>query len=264
MLGALLALTTPLGAVERVPAVDESVEQAPAVPPLITVSAVTADSVTIYGDVFFGELDAASPLLLLFHQGGANGRGEYTEIASWLNDAGYRAIAWDQRSGGDMFGESNRTVAGLSDETPSGYCDAYQDLEAALTFVISEGMAEQVIAWGSSYSAALVFRLAAENPDRVSGVVAFSPASGGPLVNCRARMWVNDVKVPMLVFRPDAEMARETSVEQRDILTTAGVSFRVVENGVHGSSLLVDGRTEHDMSRDRTALLEWLGEVTLQ
>ena len=223
---------------------------------------VTSDDVTIYGEAWVDELDTEAPLILLFHQAGSNGRGEYADLAPWLNEAGYRVIAWDQRSGGDRFGSANRTVEGLTEGTPVSYCDAYPDLQAALDYTLKQGFADDVVVWGSSYSASLVFRLAAENPGSVAGVVSCSPAAGGPMVDCRARMWVDDVIAPVLVLRPDAEMTHAPSVEQRDILTAAGVGFHVVENGKHGSSMLVDSRTGHDMIAARAMVIEWLNETT--
>ncbi|GJL95020.1 MAG: hypothetical protein DHS20C05_14250 [Hyphococcus sp.] len=223
-----------------------------------TMTAMTSDGVTIYGEPYFGELGADAPLILLFHQGGSNGRGEYAGIAKWLNKNGYRAIAWDQRAGGDRLGGANRTVEGLADGTPNTYCDAEADLSAALAHVEDSGIADKVIVWGSSYSAALVFKLAKDNPQSLAGLISFSPAGGGPLENCRARMWVDDITVPMFVLRPQSEMENPNSIEQRDILTTAGVEFMVVENGVHGSSMLVDDRTKNDMSAAREAVLSWL------
>lgn len=226
-----------------------------------TVATQTVDGVTIYGERYYGGLDATAPLILLFHQGGSNGRAEYAPLANWLNDAGYRAIAWDQRAGGDVYGESNRTVDHLPDGSAPSYCDAYPDLQAALAFAISHGEAEEVIVWGSSYSGALVFRLAAENGGKVSGVLAFSPASGGPMASCRARQWANEVQAPAIVFKPASEMARETAEEQRQILESAGVAFSVVDNGIHGSSLLVDARTENDMSSTRAKVIAWLEDL---
>jgi len=226
-----------------------------------TVSTQTRDGVVIYGDRYYGDLDATAPLILLFHQGGSNGRAEYAPLANWLNDAGYRAIAWDQRSGGDLYGETNRAVDGLPDGSNPGYCDAYPDLQAALDFVLSHGEAEKVVVWGSSYSGALVFRLAAENVGKVSGVLAFSPASGGPMVSCRARQWADNVQVPATVFKPASEMTRETAEEQRQILERAGVTFTVVEEGIHGSSLLIDSRTESGMSATRAEVIAWLNDL---
>lgn len=228
-----------------------------------TLTVDTSDGVTIHGECFFADLDANAPLILLFHQARSNGRGEYGDaIVPWLNEAGFRAIAWDQRSGGELYGSTNRTVAGLSEGTATGYCDASPDLQAALDHVIGSGLADKVIAWGSSYSAALVFKLAADNPQTVQGIVACSPAAGGPLESCGARAFVDDIDAPMLVLRPASEMQHQSSVEQRDILVGAGADFRVVEHGVHGSSMLVDSRTGSDMSQARAGVLAWLQAVT--
>ena len=226
-----------------------------------TITANTLDGVTIYGERYYGDLDSTSPLIMLFHQGGSNGRAEYAPLVDWLNNEGYRAIAWDQRAGGELYGEMNRTVTGLSEGTKSGYCDAYADLQAALNFVMENGAAEKVMVWGSSYSGALVFRLAAENPNTVSAVMAFSPASGGPMVECRARQWVNAIKVPAIVYKPTSEMSRESSLDQQQILEKAGVTFRIVENGIHGSSMLVNERTEYDMDSIRNLHIKWLNDI---
>ena len=223
--------------------------------PLQQVATVTSDGVTVLGTPYFGGLDNDAPMILLFHQAGSNGRGEYKDIAAWLNENGYRAIAWDGRSGGERFGETNLTVEKLNEGVSTEYCDASPDLQAALDATTISGLADKVIVWGSSYSASLVFKLAADNSDKIQGVIAFSPAGGGPMENCRARMWVDDVKAPIFALRPAREMEIPSSAEQRDILTEAGAKFMVVENGVHGSSMLVDERTESDMSAARAEVL---------
>ena len=226
-----------------------------------TLTITAADGVTLHGEVYSGGLDDSAPLVLLFHQAGSNGRGEYATIAPWLNENGFRAIAWDQRSGGDRFGSTNRTAASLPEGTSTEYCDAYPDLQAALDHAIGTDMAEKVIVWGSSYSAALVFRLAAENPDKVAGVVSCSPAAGGPMVNCRARMWLGGLRAPALVLRPASEMETSTSGQQRDLFLAANVDFHMVEEGVHGSSMLVDERTKQDMSTSRALVIGWLKRI---
>lgn len=226
------------------------------------VKTVTDDGVTIYGQKYFSNLNAKTPMILLFHQAGSNGRGEYADIIPWLNKSGFRVMVWDQRSGGEHFGSFNRTVNGLPSGTPTSYCDAYPDLQAALDLTVKQGIAEKIIVWGSSYSAALVVQLAAKNSQHIDGVAAFSPASGGPLKHCRARQWIEQVKAPVLVMRPKSEMARESSIKQRALFDKAGVTFRVIDNGVHGSSMLVDSRTEHDMSHARAGVVKWLKSVS--
>lgn len=227
-----------------------------------TIVTVTPDGARIYADAYFSDLGETAPLILLFHQAGSNGRGEYSDLIPWLNTNGFRVIAWDQRSGGDLYGASNRTVENLPKNSLTGFCDAYADLQTAMDYVAANKLAEKVIVWGSSYSAALVFQLAAKNPDQIAAVLAFSPASGGPLEQCRARQWLDQVTAPVLAVRPQSEMQRDSSVEQRDIFISVGVTFQVVENGVHGSSMLVDTRTEHDMSDARDKVIAWLKQTT--
>ncbi len=219
----------------------------------------TADGVTLYGETYFADLPDSAPLILLFHQGGSNGRGEYGDaIVPWLNENGFRAIAWDQRAGGETYGSHNRTAEGIAEGTPDGYCHAYPDLEAALSYARSHDGERKVIVWGSSYSAALVFQLAAKNPDMISGVIGFSPASGGPLAECRARNYLKDVKASAFILRPASEMTRDSSQEQMAVFKDFGAETAVIEHGVHGSSMLVDSRTGHDMADARKPVLDWL------
>jgi len=153
------------------------------------------------------------------------------------------------------------TVDGLAEGTPAAFCDAAADLAAALDWALSEGGAERVLVVGSSYSAALAVRLEADRPEAVTGVVAFSPASGGPMAACRARDRIDAVRTPVLVLRPGSEMERALVQEQRDVLTAAGAEVRVVADGVHGASMLVDERTGHDMTEARAVVATWLRGV---
>ncbi|WP_223786581.1 alpha/beta hydrolase [Marinicella meishanensis] len=216
------------------------------------------DGVRVFGEQYFGTLDAKAPLILLFHQAGSNGRGEYGDLIPWLQAAGFRAIAWDLRSGKARFDHDNRTASALNSTEKISYCDVSPDLQAALDYVVQQDLAEKVVVWGSSYTASLVFKLAADNPQRIAGVAAFSPAAGGPMVDCRARMWVDQVQAPVIVFRPEKEMELASSQEQRDILVAAGAEFHVIANAVHGSSMLVDARSKHDMQAARDTVEQWL------
>jgi pimeloyl-ACP methyl ester carboxylesterase len=219
-----------------------------------TVTTEAADGASVYGETYFGALSDDAPVIALFHLAGGDGRGEYAPLTNWLNDIGFRAIAWDQRSGGDRFGTENRTAAALPED--AGYCGAYPDMEAALAYSYRVAGNAPVIVWGSSYSAALVFKLAADHPNRIIAVVAASPASGEPMDGCALESVISDVAAPMLALRPKREY--EATKEQADFLIQAGVDFRIVENGVHGSSMLVDDRTKHDMSAERDFVASWL------
>jgi pimeloyl-ACP methyl ester carboxylesterase len=224
----------------------------------LEVETTTPDGVVLFGDLHAGDLGPEAPMIVLFHQAGSSARGEYRPIVPWLNGLGYRLVTWDLRAGGDRHGSPNRTVQALGTGGSDDYCGSYVDLVAALDATLELDGVDSAVVWGSSYSAALAFRLAADRPDDVGAVVAFSPAAGGPMESCRPRDWLDALRAPALAFRPASEMELESSQEQRTILEAAGVDFEVVPDGVHGSSMLVDERTGHDMSATRERLAEWL------
>jgi alpha-beta hydrolase superfamily lysophospholipase len=101
-------------------------------------------------------------VILLFHQASSS-KAEYATIAPRLAAAGFTALAIDQRSGGSLYGP-NETASRL--DRPATYEDAKADLEAALGWALARHLA--IILWGSNYSAALVFEVAAEHGNQVS------------------------------------------------------------------------------------------------
>ncbi len=96
-------------------------------------------------------------IILLFHQADSS-KAEYATIAPKLAAAGYTALAIDQRSGGSLYGP-NDTASRL--DKPATYEDAKADLVAALDWALQQHL--PIILWGSSYSAALIFEIAAEH-----------------------------------------------------------------------------------------------------
>src|SRR6185369_2417757 len=85
-----------------------------------------ADGVKVYGSVY----RAAKPraLILLFHQAGSS-KDEYATIAPRLVQAGYSALAIDQRAGDGLYGK-NETAKAFGREVR--YREARPDLQAAL------------------------------------------------------------------------------------------------------------------------------------
>jgi dienelactone hydrolase len=133
------------------------------------------------------------PIVLLFHQAGGSG-AEYDAIAPRIRKLGFDTLAVDQRSGGSGFGRANRTVQRLG--RSSGYLSALPDLQAAVDWAAARH-APGIIAWGSSYSASLVFLLA-ERETRLAAVISFSPGEyfDDPGLVRRA---ASNVRVPVLV-----------------------------------------------------------------
>ncbi len=138
-----------------------------------TVALTAADGVKVHGDVWRAP-GAKAPIIVAFHQAGSSA-AEYAPIAPRLVKAGFTVLAIDQRSGDGAFGGTNRTAAPLGWRELS-YDSALPDLEAALAWAKAEAHGAPVVVWGSSYSASLVFLLAAAHPGDVAAVVAFSPA----------------------------------------------------------------------------------------
>jgi pimeloyl-ACP methyl ester carboxylesterase len=203
------------------------------------ISFYTKDSLKIYGDFF--ELDKAAPTILLFHQGGANSRGEYNSIIPILKEEGFNILTIDQRRGGQRFGNYNKTVAEIPRNT-YGYCDAYPDLEAALEFVKTSSLTGKKIVWGSSYSATLAIKLASNNLDAIDGVLAFSPASGDPMEGCRPEELLKTLQTPLLLLRPSREAEIESVKAQLELAKQYNHETYIAKKGVHGSSMLVEGR----------------------
>ena len=152
----------------------------------------TAGRVKVFA-TYYGTGDKSKPIVLLFHMAGANG-AEYSTIAPKLNALGFNALAVDQRSGGRAFGRMNRTVKALGHST--GYRAALPDLQAALAWARANDSGKIVVC-GSSYSASLVFLLAANNPGKIAGLMAFSPGEylGGPHIVRDAAAKLRDVPV---------------------------------------------------------------------
>lgn len=177
--------------------------------------------------------DKAKPMVLLFHQAGSN-LGEYRTIAPRLVRLGFNALAIDQRSGGKRWGRENATVTARGGSAK--YAEALPDLEAALKWSRDNGYSGATVAWGSSYSAALVFLLAAKHPGAVSGVVAMSP---GEYLRARKGAVAAAAKqiagrIPVLVVTPPKERAVAKTISE-----AAGVELHLPSRSVHGSSMLV-------------------------
>ena len=202
-----------------------------AAPALSSVTFVAEDGVVVQGT--YTDAPAAKALILLFHQAGSS-KGEYSTIAPRLASAGYASLAIDQRVGGTLFGR-NETAAAI--KGTASYLDAKADLFAALDW--ARGKRLPIILWGSSYSAALVFVVAAEDPGTVRALLAFSPGEYlGPGASVRAAA----AKVHVPIFVTTAQNHGEIAAA-KSILAAAPARLKVqfipVQGGVHGSSTLI-------------------------
>ncbi|PTM39161.1 alpha/beta fold hydrolase [Bosea sp. 124] len=197
------------------------------------VTLVAADKVKVFAE-YSGDADKARPVVLLFHQASSNA-GEYATIAPRLNALGFNALALDQRSGGSGWGRENQTAKGV--RAGAGFEQVLPDLEAALDWARASGRTGKVVLWGSSYSASLVFLLAAKHPGRVAGILAFSPGEylgGGGTVRAAA------AKVAVPIFVSSASDPGEIAAAKAIIdASPAAVKTQFRPKvGTHGSSTL--------------------------
>jgi dienelactone hydrolase len=212
-----------------------------------------ADGMVIHGVYYKAPHPKA--LILLFHQAGS-GKGEYASIAPRLVSAGYSAMAIDQRSGGELFG-TNETVAALPKS--AGYLEAKPDLEAALAWGVAQKL--PVAIWGSSYSSSLVFVIAAEHPDTVKAVLAFSPGEyfddktmiGSAAKKVTVPVFVTSANTPDEINAAHAILSQSPSATKVQYIPKAG--------GVHGSSTLLPGRNQAGAEANWTAVLAFLQKV---
>lgn len=246
LLGGCAAL--PLAAPEETPAptptdqpnVSASESTAPAAVEsgVQTVTFQTADGLTVTAELYLcGKPDA--PFILLFHQADYS-RGEYLEIAPKLNAWGYNCLAVDQRSGGmanKVLNETHRAAKAAN--LPTGYKDAYPDLEAALQYVVSQYAPKQLIAWGSSYSASLVLILAAEHPDEIQAVLSFSPGEYFRYHDQSVADFASKITQPVFITSAKSEENSWRGIADQ-IKSDGCVFFVPEENGRHGSSALFE------------------------
>lgn len=198
-------------------------------PPGKRVVVPAADRVTLHAELH-GPGDPSRPVALLFHQARSN-RSEYRTIAPKLVDMGFDALAIDQRSGAHKWGVANQTV--MARGRSAKYDEALPDLKGAVAWAKERGY-KKIVLWGSSYSAALVFKVAAEDP-AISAVVAFSPGEylkkKGSVAEAAAQ-----VKVPVVIFAPAKEKAKAEAIAKA---VPGGAQLVVPEDAVHGSSMLI-------------------------
>jgi len=223
-------------------------------PAPITLSA--ADGTAIYADMYVTAA-AGAPVILLFHQAGSS-KSEYAPIAPRLVQMGYNVLAIDQRSGGDLYAPGNQTVAHLGKSAP--YLAVLPDMEAALEFAHRRFPGARVAAWGSSYSASLVFLFAAKHPHDLAALLAFSP--GEYLPNKHA---VRDAakRVKIATFVDSASDPAEERAA-RDIFDALRSPVKVdfqPKNGVHGSSTLRDDKDPAGAEENWNAVTSFLGRA---
>ncbi len=205
-----------------------------------TINFKSADDLLITADSYTPHTSETTPLILLFHQAGSS-RGEYIEIAPRLNKLGFNCIAVDLRSGEYSRGKDNETAIRAGEKgLATSYADALPDIIAALHYADTHYGNSRVIAWGSSYSASLVLKVAGEHPELVDGVIAFSPGEYFAHLG-KSKTWIRDaakdINMPVFITSSKNEASDWSSIYDV-IRSTDKQSFIPATAGKHGSKAL--------------------------
>jgi len=207
-----------------------------------TITIPSGDGLPITADLYITHPRSA-PLIVLFHQAGWS-RGEYRTTAPRLNKLGFNCIAIDQRSGGKVNGVANQTAKrAKAAGKATRYVDAIQDMRAALAYGrkhYTDGASGRVIAWGSSYSAALVLNVVGDDASLADAVMSFSPgeyfASQG-----KPKHWIRTaaakLKVPVFITSAKSEKSSWSAIFDA-IPTSTKRSYLPTTPGNHGSRAL--------------------------
>lgn len=205
-----------------------------------TISFNSEDGVVIVADTYIIDLEPTTPVIVLFHQAGWS-RGEYIDIAPKLNEIGFNCIAVDLRSGGKINSIENLTAKHAKESNlQTRYIDALPDILSAIRFVESQFPKNKIIAWGSSYSAALVLYATGENPDLVDGALAFAPGEYFSKQG-KSKTWIKEsaAKINVPVFITSAKNEKNNWSAIFDAIPSKQKSAFIPETkGNHGSRAL--------------------------
>lgn len=203
-----------------------------------TITLRASDGVPVTVDVYAPH-PAEATFVVLCHRANWS-RGEYAELAPWLNSLGYNCIAIDQRSGGKINGVDNQTLLeALKRSKDTGYPSAEPDILAALEYANKRAKGK-VVLWGSSYSSSLAIVIAANKPGLVDAVVSVSPGEYFAEYGL-SRDWVKEhaalLSVPALIMGPANERTQVVSIYDA-ILEGNKRVFVPNAGGRHGSEAL--------------------------
>ena len=208
--------------------------------PFTTMSFVSKDGLQLTADLYRPHQDSKTPFIVLFHQAGWS-RGEYREIAPRLNAMGFNCLAVDQRSGKGVNGVANDSAARAKKKKLGvSYVDARQDIVAALELVRKRYAKGPLLAWGSSYSAALVLQVTGTTKELADGVLSFAPGEYFARLG-KAATWVRDgaksLEIPTFITSAKREKPNWAAIYEA-VPSKKKSSFLPETKGNHGSRAL--------------------------
>jgi len=206
-----------------------------------------SDDLVITADLYVSN-PSDSPFIILFHQARWS-RGEYLEIAPKLNKLGFNCLAVDQRSGDEVNNIINETHQ-LAEKQKLGttYIDAEVDINSAIDFIKKEyPKTKKLIIWGSSYSSALVIKVAGDRND-IDAVLSFAPGEYFDDLGKPADYVTQSAKnIVVPVFITSAKEEKPNWWNIYNVIPSIGKAYFLPETtGQHGSRALWEKFPEHN------------------
>jgi dienelactone hydrolase len=224
---------------------------APAPPPqprFSTIEFSSLDQLKVTADLYTTG-DKHAPTIVLVHQSGAS-RGEYRQIAPYLQELGFNALAVDSRWGerdrwngvinetAARFGTVAIAASSNGSKIRAVHQAAAQDIRAALEWLNANDYTGAKLLWGSSISANLVLKVAADPTQRVVAVLAFSPGEYYKDQPNDLRSAIASLQLPTLIACGADE--EDTAKPVFDAVPSKQKVFYRAIDGRHGASILVD------------------------
>lgn len=209
-------------------------------------SIASDDGIDVIADVY-PHPDPNAPILLAAHRAGWS-RGEYAPTAGWFNAQGFHVVAIDQRSGWEVNGARNETAArARAAGLPTAFIDAQADIERALAHLAAAHPGRPLLLMGSSYSSALILRIAGENRFPLSAVISFAPGEYFPDTQYLGAV-TGAIQVPTFITSARHEQPRWQPFAQ-NIAPELLHAFVPEGPGLHGSQALWTSTAGHEEYR---------------
>ncbi len=194
----------------------------------------TPDGVLVHAKFYFTDAKETK-MMLLCHQARYS-KGEYIETAPKFNKLGFTCLAIDQRSGDKVNGDENKTVENAKKlNYRTEFEDAEIDIRAAVQFLFGK-YGKKITLIGSSYSAALVLKVAALEKDKIEAIVSFSPGEFFEDTTI-VRKSMQKLEVPIWITCSKEEIAETeklfVGMDMKNI-----TFFKPKKEGKHGSKAL--------------------------
>ncbi len=208
-----------------------------------TINFKASDGLKVTADLYLAHENNA-PFIILYHQAGYS-RGEYRSIAPILNDMGYNCMAVDQRSGKEVNTVINEThKEAVAANKPTEYLDAIPDIEAAYLYVKYSIKPEEIILWGSSYSAAIMFYMGSMHHKNLSGILSFAPGEYFKINNKDIKTHAARVTCPVFVTSAKSEYNNWKGIYNN--IKSEKSFFLPETEGKHGSKALWNSNQNHN------------------